>query len=240
MSFFRRIFTLLLTVCLLLPMTAATGNNKWKCLWKEYRFLLGCALLPAVIMYLIYLAKGLHPFGNGSVLVLDLNAQYVYFFEALRNAVTGDASLLYSFCRSLGGEFLGIYAYYIASPLSYIVCLFPQKRMLEALLTLFLLKTAICGVTFGFYMKKTLRTPNAYAILLFSTFFALSSYAVVQQHNTMWIDAVMWLPLLTYGMEQLIKYGKFKMYTIFLALTVFSNYYIGYMICIYCFIYFFI
>ncbi len=222
----------------LLP--SSSQSTRWKNLWKEYRFLLGCALLPAVIVFLIYLAKGLHPFGNGSVLVLDLNAQYVYFFEALRNAVTGDASLLYSFCRSLGGEFLGIYAYYIASPLSYLVCLFPQKRMLEALLVLFLIKTSICGVTFGFYMKKTLKTPNPYAIVLFSTFFALCSYAVVQQHNTMWIDAVMWLPLLTYGMEQLIKYGKFKMYTIFLALTVFSNYYIGYMICIYCFIYFFL
>ena len=50
----------------------------------------------------------------------------------------------------------------------------------------------------------------------------------------------MWLPLITLGMEELIKHGKFKMYTIFLALTLFSNYYIGYMICIYCFLYFFL
>lgn len=207
---------------------------------KSHSYLLLCMLIPAIVMYLIYLARGIHPFGNGTVLVLDLNGQYVWFFEALRNAVKGDASMLYSFARALGGEFLGIYAYYIASPLSYIVCLFPEDRMLEALLTLFILKTAICGGTFGFYMHKTSTERKPLSIVVFSVFYALSAYAIVQQHNTMWIDAVAWLPLITLGIESLIKHGKFKLYTIFLALTLFSNFYIGYMVCIYCFFYFFL
>ncbi len=214
--------------------------NRRKQFWQEHRYLLLCMLIPAALMYLIYLAREIHPFGNGCVLVLDLNGQYVWFFEALRNFVKGDASLLYSFSRALGGEFLGIYAYYLASPLSYIVCLFPEDMMLEALLVLFLLKVAICGGTFGYYMHRTMKEPKPLSIVIFSTFYALSSYAIVQQHNTMWIDAVMWLPLITLGMEQLIKHGKYKMYTIFLALTLFSNFYIGYMVCIYCLLYFFV
>ena len=214
--------------------------NRKQSFWKEYGYLLLCMLIPAVLMYLIYLAKEIYPFGNGCVLVLDLNGQYVWFFEALRKFVQGDASLLYSFSRALGGEFLGIYAYYLASPLSYLVCLFPEDQMLEALLALFLLKTALCGGTFGFYMHRTFKERKPFAVIAFSTFYALTSYAVVQQHNTMWIDAVMWLPLITLGIEQLIKHGKFKMYTIFLAITLFSNFYIGYMVCIYCFIYFFL
>lgn len=203
-------------------------------------YLLLCMILPALIMYLIYLAKGIHPFGDGCVLVLDLNGQYVWFFEALRNFVKGDADLLYTFARSLGGEFLGTYAYYVASPLSYLLCLFPQNRMLEGLLFLFLLKTAICGGTFGYYMHKTMKQVKPFSIVAFSIFYALSAYAVVQQHNTMWIDALMWLPLITLGMEHLIKHGKYKLYTIFLALTLISNYYIGYMVCIYCLLYFFL
>lgn len=214
--------------------------NQKKSFWKEHSYLVLCLLIPAALMYLIYLSREIHPFGNGCVLVLDLNGQYVWFFEALRNFVEGDASLLYSFSRALGGEFLGIFAYYIASPLSYIVALFPEDRMLEALLTLFLLKTALCGGTFGFYMHHTMKKPKPFAIVIFSTFYALSSYAIVQQHNTMWIDAVMWLPLITLGIESLIKHGKYKMYTIFLALTLFSNFYIGYMVCIYCALYFFL
>ena len=81
-------------------------------------YLVFCFIVPAILMYLLYLVREIHPFGDGSVLVLDLNAQYVYFFESLRNFVYGDADLLYSFSRALGGEFVGIYAYYIASPLS--------------------------------------------------------------------------------------------------------------------------
>ena len=80
---------------------------------REYSYLLLCMLIPAAVMYLIYLARQIYPFGDGTVLVLDLNGQYVWFFEALRKCVYGDASLLYSFCRALGGEFLGIYATFV-------------------------------------------------------------------------------------------------------------------------------
>ena len=196
-------------------------------------------ILPVFLMYLIYLSMGIHPFGDGSVLVLDLNGQYVYFFEALRNKVMEGGSMLYSFSRALGGEFMGIYAYYVASPLSYIVCLFPKTKILEALLTLFLLKTGLCGLTFGYYLHKTSRRLNRYSVVMLSCLYALSAYCIVQQHNTMWIDCVMWLPLVTLGMENLIKYGKFKMFVFFLALSIWSNFYIGYMMCIYCAVYFF-
>ncbi|MBE6662069.1 MAG: hypothetical protein E7606_02165 [Ruminococcaceae bacterium] len=206
---------------------------------KPYSYLALSFLLPIAVMYLIYLVKGVHPFGDESVLVLDLNGQYVYFYEALRNAILGDKSLLYSFSRSLGGEFLGIYAYYVASPFSYIVCLFPQSRILEALLCVFLLKTGISGLTFGYYLHKTTRHPNKYAIWTFSVLYALSSYAIVHQHNSMWIDALMWLPLLSLLIEQMIKHKKYKLYVPLLALTLASNFYIGYMVCIYVVLYFF-
>ena len=209
-------------------------------LFKEYGYLFFCMLIPAVLIYLIYLARGHHPFGDGCVLVLDLNGQYVWFFEALRNFVRGDADLLYSFSRQLGGEFMGIYAYYLASPLSFFVSLFPTERMLEALLALFMLKGSLCGLTFGFYMHKTSKKPNKLAIVIFAASYALCSYAIIQQHNTMWIDAAIWLPLITLGIENIIKHGKFKLYVISLAIAIFSNYYIGYMLCIYCAIYFFV
>ncbi len=212
-------------------------------IFKEYWYLSLAFIVPAVIMYLIYLSMGIHPIGEGSVLVLDLNGQYVSFYEGLRHFVYGDASLLYSFSRALGGEFMGMYAYYLASPFSYIVALFPQEKILEALLTIFLIKTGLCGFTFGFYLHKTSKDHkrfNRINIVTFSVMYALTAYAVVQQHNSMWIDAVLWLPIITYGIEELIKKGHYKLYTIALAISVMSNFYIGWMTCIYCAAYFFI
>ena len=217
---------------------------------KDYSYLAYCFGIPAVLFFLIYLSMGLHPIADGSVLVLDLNGQYVYFYEALRNAVMGDTSLLYSFARQLGGEFLGIYAYYVASPFSYIVCLFPQDRMLEALLCIFLLKSGISGFAMGYYLHKTADRLNKTNVIICSVLYAMCSYAViqqyamcaycvVQQHNSMWIDTLMWLPLLTLGIEELIKNYKYKLYVSMLALILLSNFYIGYMACIYTAIYFF-
>ncbi|MBP5270211.1 MAG: YfhO family protein [Clostridia bacterium] len=206
---------------------------------RRYSYLFFCFIIPVVLNYLIYLSMGIHPFGNGSVLVLDLNGQYVYFYESLRNAVYGNGSMIYTFARSLGGEFFGIYAYYLASPFSYIVCLFPQGRMLEALLCIFLLKAGISGVTMGYYLDRVSRRPRRIPVVVFSILYAMSAYAVIQQHNSMWIDALMWFPLLTLGIEELIRHGKFKLFVTMLALTILSNFYIGYMCCIYVAVYFF-
>ena len=38
-------------------------------------YLMFAFIIPVVIMYIIYIAMEIHPFGNGSVLVLDLNGQ---------------------------------------------------------------------------------------------------------------------------------------------------------------------
>ncbi len=207
--------------------------------WLEYKYICLGALIPAVLFFLIYLARGLYPFGDGTVLVLDLNGQYVYFFEGLREKVLEGGSMLYSWSRALGGEFLGMYAYYLASPLSYLICLFPKERTQEFLLVMFMIKAAICGGTMGFYLHKHSVNKNKLSIVTFSVLYAMSAYCVVHQNNTMWIDAVMWLPLVTYGLEQLIKFGKYKMFVFFLSLTLASNFYIGYMVCIYVLLYFF-
>ena len=197
-----------------------------------------CFLLPAVLMFFVHASFGVYPFGENSILVLDMNAQYVMFFEALRRAVYGDTSLLYSFSRNLGGEFPGIYAYYLASPLSYIVALFPKRNILEALYTLYVVKCGLCGLTFSFFLKKIFKTSD-FTTLVFSCCYALSGYAMIMQHNTMWTDCEYLLPVICVGVYSLVRERKYKLYTLSLAVAIFSNYYIGYMMCIFMFLFFF-
>lgn len=210
----------------------------WKSVFGQWRYLGLCFLVPALIMWLIYICLQTFPFGEESVLVLDLNGQYVYFFEGLRDILLGESSPIYSFSRALGGEFFGIFAYYLASPFSFLVLLFPKSMITEALLLMFLLKAGSCGLTFGIYIEAT-RKRSRVATVMFSCMYALCAYAVVMQHNTMWIDNMILLPLVMLGIENLIKYGKFKLYVISLTLAIFSNFYIGYMMCIFSAVYFF-
>ncbi len=235
------------------PAILKNGMLKKQPRWKtflqntfgEYGYLLFAAVIPMVLFYLIYLiGKQLYPFGDGTVLVLDLNGQYVSFYEGLHDILRGEADLLYSFARNLGGEFLGIYDYYVASPFAMILALFPKRFMLEALLILFLIKAGLCGLNMGIYLHKhSAGEPNRLVVVTFSIMYAMCSYCVVQQHNSMWIDAVLWLPLLCLGIESLVKYGKFRLYVFTLAITIHSNFYIGYMVVLftvaYCFYYYF-
>ena len=201
-------------------------------------FLMWSFFMSFAVMLLIYVTMDVYPFGKSSVLVLDLNGQYVQFFAGLRDILHGDGSLLYSFSRSLGGEFLGIFTYYLASPFSWLVAIFPEKNILEALLLMFVLKTAFCGLNFGIFLHYSRRPPKLITIAL-SVLYALSSYGIVMQHNTMWIDAMMLVPLVMLGLERLISKKKPILYVASLALVILCNYYIGYMICIFTAIYFF-
>ena len=208
-------------------------------LTQNAKTLFWCFFLPAVLTVVIYCCLQVWPVGKNSVLVLDLNAQYIYYFEQLRDILTSGESILYSFERALGGEFLGIFAYYLSSPFSLLVALFPKRNITEAMYLILVLKCGFCGLTFGYYLtKKGLLRPQ-YRVAL-SVMYALSSYAVVMQHNVMWTDNLIAFPLLMLGIDGLIAHGKYKLYVISLVYAMMSNFYIGYMACIFVLIWFFI
>ena len=194
-------------------------------------------LIPAVLMFSVYAAFGCYPFGDNSVLVLDLNGQYVYYYEAMRNAFWGHGSMFYSWSRNLGGEMMGIFAYYLASPFSIIVMLLPKSFILETILIMQLCKLGACGVTFAYYLKKSKRTGD-YTTIIFSTLYAMMAYAVVQLMDPMWIDGLIYLPLIIYGTEKLIDEGKKLRFIIPLALMFMANFYIGWMVGFFTFLYF--
>lgn len=202
---------------------------------RRYLFSFGT---PMVLMMMVYCSIGAWPFiGPNSPLVLDMNGQYVYFFANLRNIILDDNSLLYSWSRSLGGEFLGMYAYYLASPISWIVLLFPADMITEAIWVMLMLKTGICGLTMSVFLDKVYPTRSLNTVL-FSTLYAFCAYNLAYMSNIMWMDGVMLLPLLMLGFEKLLAERKFKLYTITLTLIILSNYYIGFMICIFVVLYF--
>lgn len=220
----------------------ATGRKKtpFSALFEALRgkkYLGFCFLVPLLLLFAVYSSMGVFPFGQNSVLVLDLNGQYIYFFEELRSILHGDGSFLYSFGRALGGEFMGIFAYYLASPLSFIVALFPKDMITEAIYLLILLKCGLCGLTFGIYVHKK-RPRQPIAAVTFSTVWALCSFAVVMQHNLMWTDCMILLPLVMLGIDALIDDGRLPLLVVSLSLCVLSNFYIGYMMCIFAVVWF--
>ena len=200
-------------------------------------YLIAAFIIPFLIMLAVYVCMEKHPFGNNSVLTLDMQAQYVYYFEALRRLLTEGGSWLYSWERTLGGEFMGIVAYYLASPFNLLVAVFPKDMMPDAIMFIQLTKLGAMGTAFAYYLRKTRNTSDMVTVS-FGTMYALSAYAVVQLCNIMWLDAMVFLPLLVLGIESMIRERKFILYTLSLTAIFCSNYYIGYMCAIFTFAYF--
>ena len=195
--------------------------------------------LAAGILYGSYAFFKIYPIGDGSVLVLDLNGQYVYYYEHYREAFWGRESWIYSWSRNLSGEMFGVFAYYLASPYMIIIALMPRRLMQEAILILQLAKVGSAAVTFCFYLKKiSKRPPKTISLIIFPLMYALMSYMVVQLMDPMWLDGLIYLPLICHGVHRLVEEGKFTPYIIPLALMFIAHFYIGYMVGIFTFFYF--
>lgn len=213
-------------------------NNKLLgAIYSKRIYILGF-FISAVILFIAYALFGIKPFGENSVLVLDLNGQYIYYYEAARDALWGEESMLYSWSRNLSGEMLGIFAYYLASPFMLIVMLLPRTMILYSVLIMQLCKVGTCAVTFSYYLKHSQKSSDG-TRLVFSILYALMGYIVVQLMDPMWLDGMIYLPLIVYGVERLID-GKCKVrYIIPLALMFIAHFYIGYMVGFFTAIYFF-
>ena len=206
---------------------------------KPFFLYLLCFIMPAGIMYLAYALFKVHPFGDGSVLVLDLNGQYVYYYEAFRDAIMGDGSLVYNWSRNLSGNMFGIFAYYLASPFMLITCIFPRSAMCGAIETMQILKIGTAGATFAHFLLRTAdKTPRRTSVVAFSSMYALMAYMVVQLMDPMWLDGLIYLPLICLGVKRLLKEGKMLPYIIPLTLMFIAHFYIGYMIAFFTFCYF--
>ncbi|SEK66002.1 Uncharacterized membrane protein YfhO [Carnobacterium iners] len=195
--------------------------------------------VPCIILSVIYIVQGVYPFGNSSLMTVDLGQQYVDFFSYYRQTFYEDpSSFFYSFSKSIGGDMVGLWAYYLTSPFNFIFLIFPQNQISLAITCLTILKISLTGLSFGWLLKKSFN-GHGFILAAFSISYALMGYTIVNQLNIMWLDGLIFLPLIAYGIEVLLSEKKGLLYSLFLALALFSNYYIAYMICLFLIGYFF-
>lgn len=194
--------------------------------------------IPCLILSGIYIVQGVYPFGNSSLMTVDLGQQYVDFFSYYRQTFYEDpSSLFYSFSKAIGGDMIGLWAYYLTSPFNLIFLIFPQNQISLAITCLTILKISLTGLSFGWLLKKAFN-GDGFILAAFSVSYALMGYTIVNQLNIMWLDGLIFLPLIALGLEKLLFERKGLTYSLFLALALFSNYYIAYMICLFLIAYF--
>ena len=222
--------------------------DKWLTRWQELKgkhpkalLYTISTLLPMTIMLVVWFFMGSYPFGNKSLMAVDFGQQYISFFGLLKNAVlTGDlSSLTYSFTKSLGGDMIGVLGYYLMSPFNIFYILIPFKHYgLAVFLTIWLRYGAI-GLSFSHFLIKRYKGAESrvWLVPLFATAYALSGMLVSYQMNVIFYDAMIMLPLVIVYLEELLDGGRPYRYAFILGLTVFLQFYMGYMISIFIVLY---
>ena len=193
--------------------------------------------VPVLVMYIAYAIFKVSPWGDNSVLVLDLNGQYVYYFESIRDAFWGDESIFYNWSRNLSGGYAGVIGYYLASPFTLIPILLPRTMLLGSLQIMILTKIGLASVTMSYYLQKA-KNMKALPATVFGSLYALCAYGVIQAMDPMWLDGVYLLPLVILGVEYMVDDGRKLNLIIPLAMIFVFNFYIGYIVGIFTVIYF--
>ncbi len=202
--------------------------------------------IPALTALSIFASYGMYPFGEKSVLIMDMSGQYVEFLAGLKH-IRSLSDIYFNWGKVLGGNYSGVFAYYSSSPLSMLTVFCPDRYLPAGILFLTVLKIGLCGLTMAVFLHRflmrTVKTAPAFRydqsfvrnivragiVLLFSTLYALCSYNCVYSMCVMWLDGVIVLPLILYFTEEVVEKGRMAGLIASFAYIFIANYYVAFM-----------
>lgn len=195
-----------------------------------------CIFLCHVVIMELKSSDGFF-FNGENFLMADMSSQYNSLFSYLSDVLKGNGSILYSFSKGLGGNMMSTIGYYLSSPLNLIFFFSSKTNIPLFVFILLMIKIGLCGLFMFMYLKQKFKS-SSFALIIFSTIYALMGYNISYYFNNMWLDVVFLTPLVLWGLDNLVEKKSPMLYTISLAIAIFSNFYIAYMLCMFICIYF--
>ena len=208
-------------------------KNDKKKFFKELAFLLLSFFIPFVIILILLSVNGysLFSYDGYTIMSYDMRSQYSSYMNYFRTLLIERGSFVYMGSKSLGGDFMSIYSYYLASPFNLFVVFFEA----EAIPLFFVWSCVIkmCFASFNFYLLVRLTTRFNYYKLIPAIGYGLISYSFIYMTNFMWLDGMMIVPLAILGLYYIRDNKHLWLYPLALAYALLSSWYIGFMVVIF-------
>lgn len=203
---------------------------------RKHLYILAFAI-PFLAMLVICMLRGVYPFGRNSFMHCDMYHQYVPFLRELWRKLHEGESLAHTWYVGIGSDFTSIFAYYLATPTNLLVYFCPEKFIIEFMTFFIILKIGLCGFSFAYYLRERFNTTSV-VILGFSTMYALSGFVAAYNWNPMWLDVIWLAPFVILGLERIVKQGRVTLYVVTLAASIFTNYYLSILLCMFLVLYY--
>ena len=188
------------------------------------------------IFIIIFLLKGIYPFGKNSLIWSDMHDQITAFYYHFYDCFRGNDSLLIDFSTSGGINFIGILAYYILSPFSFLVLLVKREEVYLMVSVIIALKTLCCSLTCLYFIRKYFKKLPFLLSVTLAIVYAFSGYGLMMYLITPWIDAMYLLPLVMIGLKKVLDLEKSTLYIITLSLSLIFSFYVSIMLVIFIFL----
>lgn len=202
---------------------------------KKLLVYLGSIFIPIFIFLACTFLNKFLPFGNELLNSYDSFTQYPGMLLEYAKLLK-EGNIFYSWGAGLGFNFFGTLTYYCISPLN-LLAIFATSSNYHLFITFMtLIRFGLLGASMCFYLNS--KNIKPLYVILFSTIYALMGYTATYYYNYIWIDSVIMLPFVIYGLDRLIEGKSPATYIFTLAFTIMINYYIGYMICIFSLVWF--
>lgn len=198
----------------------------------DQKFIILAFFVPFLIMGIAFASYKVYPFGDQQILVTDFWQQYYPFFCNFQSKLQEGSSMLWSWGTGLGTNYIALIAYYLASPLNLLLFFVPSEILREALTVSLMIKIGCAGMFMAMFLRNVFKR-NDFSVVFFSLLYALCAFTMGYYWNIIWFDAFALLPLVVSGTYSLIIKGRYKLYVVALALTMLTNYYIGFFTCIF-------
>ena len=196
------------------------------------------AVSASAVFVLTLILGGFAPFGSKILVCYDALYQYLPLLSDFAETVREGGSLFYSF-HTGGVNFYATTLYYLVNPFNLVSLLFPAEKMEEAFTLVIGLCTAATAVSAAWYLQKRYARADI-STVAFSLLYTFSGFYIAYYYNTMWLMALVLLPLIARGIERLTNGGKPWLYLASLAFAIICSFYMGFMLCIFSVLYFFV
>ena len=196
---------------------------------------LGSALTVSLFLLILYAVYDFYPFGEHSVSWCDMDQQVIPLLLDLKHILQGKDSLLYAFTAAGGMNFIGVFYFFLASPLHLLVLFVPDEKMMMFMNVLTLLKCAAMAGASSYYLSRHKVHP-AYAAAG-GLLYAFCGYTLLFYQNTIWLDCAALFPLLLLSLEELTENRRMLPYILTIGAEIIVNYYIGYMVVLFVLLY---
>ena len=116
---------------------------------KKKYFISG--LVVAVILLIVFLVKGMYPFGKNYIMWGDMYEQIVPMYYNFYDVIRNGKSILIDYTGGVASSFIPNFFYYILSPFTLLVLLFKRSNIPNVVNIIVLLKIVLSTVTCNYF-----------------------------------------------------------------------------------------